>query len=479
MFYLLLGTLFLWVSCAAQHRPGETNGDSTIAEKGLFPHVINLATRARIAANATCGEDGPEVYCKLTDHSGNRAPQCGVCDARSPDPTRQHPITNAIDGTHSWWQSPTLAAGRKYQWVTITLDLEQVYQVAYVIVKSAVSPRPGNWVLERSLDGRAFHPWQYYALSDAECLTAFGVLPTQGRPTYTSDTQVICTSYFSRLNPLEGGEVHTSLVNGRPGSAGPSEALRQFTEARYVRLRLQKIRTLHGDLQGRSSQSDASVTKRYFYSIKDISIGGRCVCNGHAINCDTDERRQLARCACVHNTCGDNCDTCCPLYNQKPWRAGNFSDGGVCEKCQCYGHADLCTYDAEVSRKRLSLNTRNEYEGGGVCQGCQHDTQGINCEQCKQGFYRPQGVSPDALRPCQPCECSGPGTTGHCVQDDSQFNLGFFPGACICKDGFHGPRCNRCAKDIGTSHCVSHALVIVLALSVKSVMANVSVRQMW
>ncbi|KAK8738877.1 hypothetical protein OTU49_003716 [Cherax quadricarinatus] len=446
MFYLLLGTLFLWVSCAAQHRPGETNGDSTIAEKGLFPHVINLATRARIAANATCGEDGPEVYCKLTDHSGNRAPQCGVCDARSPDPTRQHPITNAIDGTHSWWQSPTLAAGRKYQWVTITLDLEQVYQVAYVIVKSAVSPRPGNWVLERSLDGRAFHPWQYYALSDAECLTAFGVLPTQGRPTYTSDTQVICTSYFSRLNPLEGGEVHTSLVNGRPGSAGPSEALRQFTEARYVRLRLQKIRTLHGDLQGRSSQSDASVTKRYFYSIKDISIGGRCVCNGHAINCDTDERRQLARCACVHNTCGDNCDTCCPLYNQKPWRAGNFSDGGVCEKCQCYGHADLCTYDAEVSRKRLSLNTRNEYEGGGVCQGCQHDTQGINCEQCKQGFYRPQGVSPDALRPCQPCECSGPGTTGHCVQDDSQFNLGFFPGACICKDGFHGPRCNRCAK---------------------------------
>lgn len=83
----------------------------------------------------------------------------------------------------------------------------QVYQVAYVIVKSALSPRPGNWVLERSVDGREYKPWQYYAISDTECISSFGVPPTRGRPSYTSDTQVICTSYFSRLNPLEGGEV--------------------------------------------------------------------------------------------------------------------------------------------------------------------------------------------------------------------------------------------------------------------------------
>ena len=34
----------------------------------------------------------PQVYCKLTEHSGQRAPQCGVCDSRSPDPARRHPI---------------------------------------------------------------------------------------------------------------------------------------------------------------------------------------------------------------------------------------------------------------------------------------------------------------------------------------------------------------------------------------------------
>lgn len=82
----------------------------------------------------------------------------------------RHPITNAIDGTNRWWQSPSIKNGRRFHWVTITLDLKQVarrggrsgrragghrcsgppvlslqiFQVAYVIVKAANSPRPGQ-----------------------------------------------------------------------------------------------------------------------------------------------------------------------------------------------------------------------------------------------------------------------------------------------------------------------------------------------
>ena len=58
--------------------------------------------------------------------------------------------------------------------------------------------------------------------------------------------------------------------------------------ARFVRLRLQKIRTLHGDLIGPERSLDKSVMRRYFYSIKDISIGGHCVCFGHASECIMD-----------------------------------------------------------------------------------------------------------------------------------------------------------------------------------------------
>ncbi len=39
-----------------------------ILERGLFPNIFNLATNAIIKANATCGQEGPESYCKLVEH---------------------------------------------------------------------------------------------------------------------------------------------------------------------------------------------------------------------------------------------------------------------------------------------------------------------------------------------------------------------------------------------------------------------------
>lgn len=49
---------------------------------------------------------------------------CVMCMCISP--TEQHPISNAMDGTNNWWQSPSIQNGREYHWVTITLDLRQV-----------------------------------------------------------------------------------------------------------------------------------------------------------------------------------------------------------------------------------------------------------------------------------------------------------------------------------------------------------------
>ncbi|CAN8007023.1 unnamed protein product, partial [Ixodes pacificus] len=195
--------------------------------RGLFPSVFNLASNAGITVNATCGETGPETYCKLVEHIYNREPQCGECDASSRHADKRHPIEYAIDGSNRWWQSPTLQNGRKYQWVTITLDLKQVFQVAYIILKTANSPRPGNWILERSIDGVFYRPWQFYAITDAECWEAYGIAPTPGKPVYKTDDEVICTSYYSSLTPFEDGEasVHTSLVNGRPGAEEFSEKL--------------------------------------------------------------------------------------------------------------------------------------------------------------------------------------------------------------------------------------------------------------
>lgn len=74
----------------------------------------------------------------------------------------------------------------------------------------------GNWILERSADGVSFEPWQFYAISDSECLSRYNMAPRVGPPTYKGDTEVICTSYYSRLEPLEHGEVPASDVEDPP-----------------------------------------------------------------------------------------------------------------------------------------------------------------------------------------------------------------------------------------------------------------------
>lgn len=42
------------------------------------------------------------------------------------DRSRAHPITNAIEGTGRWWQSPPLSRMVEHNEVNITLDLGQV-----------------------------------------------------------------------------------------------------------------------------------------------------------------------------------------------------------------------------------------------------------------------------------------------------------------------------------------------------------------
>lgn len=94
-----------------------------------------------------------------------------------------------------------------FYWHILALLYFQVYQVEYVIVKAANSPRPATWILERSLDGENFQPWQYYAPSDGECWTRYSAPPVAGKPVYIADDEVICTSQYSRQTPMENGEV--------------------------------------------------------------------------------------------------------------------------------------------------------------------------------------------------------------------------------------------------------------------------------
>ena len=47
-----------------------------------------------------------------------------MCDTKNE--AKSYPITNAIDGTHKWWQSPPLSRSVDYNEVNVTIDLNQV-----------------------------------------------------------------------------------------------------------------------------------------------------------------------------------------------------------------------------------------------------------------------------------------------------------------------------------------------------------------
>ncbi|XP_060609322.2 laminin subunit alpha-2 isoform X6 [Anolis sagrei] len=456
----------LWSPCFSQasaaQQKQQKQPQAAPQQRGLFPAVLNLASNALITTNATCGTKGPEMYCKLVEHVPGqpvRNPQCRICDQHSRFPNLRHPITNAIDGKNTWWQSPSIQNGMEYHYVTITLDLRQVFQIAYVIVKSANAPRPGNWILERSLNGVDYQPWQYHAITDTECLTRYNIPPRTGPPSYAKDDEVICTSYYSRIHPLENGEIHTSLINGRPSADDPSPALLEFTSARYIRLRFQRIRTLNADLMmlmhKDPNEIDPIVTRRYYYSVKDISVGGMCICYGHAKACPLNLATNRSSCECEHNTCGESCDRCCPGFNQKPWQAGTFLVKYECEACNCHGKAEECFYNQTVADKKQSLNIHGEYVGGGVCINCTQNTAGINCETCIDGYFRQKGVLPGDRNPCRPCNCYSIGSLdGTCVKDEKHASGDLLPGFCHCKPGFGGERCNRCALGYkGFPHC--------------------------
>ncbi len=101
----------------------------------------------------------------------------------------RHPIEYAVKGDSDlWWQSPSLAEGLQYHAVTIDIDLKQVYQIVFILLRMGDSPRPANWILEKSIDGRVFEPWVFFAENAYQCRTLYQPL-VNGTMRITSDSR--------------------------------------------------------------------------------------------------------------------------------------------------------------------------------------------------------------------------------------------------------------------------------------------------
>lgn len=123
------------------------------------------------------------------------------------------------------------------------------------------SPRPGLWTLEKSSDyGQTWKSWQHFSDSPSDCDTYFG---KDSLKPITRDDDVICTTEYSKIVPLEDGEIPVMLLNNRPSANNyfNSTVLQEWTRATNVRFRFLRTKNLLGHLMSVARQ-DPTVTRR-------------------------------------------------------------------------------------------------------------------------------------------------------------------------------------------------------------------------
>ncbi|XP_069485925.1 netrin-4 [Ambystoma mexicanum] len=429
--------LFLFLGCCTV-----ASGRSSVArlgmhcEKACNPRMGNLASGRRLWTLTACGQNSTELFCDIIENLDLTCRTPAACDkCNGAQPRLAHPPSAMADSSfrvpRTWWQS-----AEDVHRESIQMDLETGFYFTHLIMVFK-SPRPAAMILERSQDfGSTWKPLKYFSTN---CLATFAM---------DDDVAVkgaICTSRYSSSLPCSGGEVIYRAM------APPFSVEDPYSPEAQEQLKITNLRVQLLKRQPCACQGDAPEGKpQHFahYAIYDFIVKGSCFCNGHADHCVEEDGFQKVRaagalhtvhgrCMCKHNTAGEHCQHCAPLYNDQPWRAANGKTGAPheCKKCKCNGHADTCHFNIDVW---LASGNRS----GGVCDDCQHHTEGPHCQRCKAGFHRDLRRPFSAPDACKPCSCHPIGSASlpfgaNTLCDSSN-------GDCPCKPGVAGPLCDKC-----------------------------------
>ncbi|PAV62519.1 hypothetical protein WR25_00149 [Diploscapter pachys] len=343
---------------------------------------------------------------------------------------------NDANNMTCWVSSPSISPKN----VSLTLSLGKKFELAYVSMHFC-SRLPDSMAVYKSADfGRTWMPVHFFS---SECKRIYGKLPNSDI-TKANEQDAICTDSHV-TSPAGGNRVAFAFLENRPSALHfeSSPVLQDWVTATDIKIVFNRISADQAELYGISnevtdalsgslandSQTDP-VQQRYFYSMGELAVGGRCKCNGHASRCTYDKMGKYT-CDCKHNTMGSECEQCKPFHYDRPWARATSRSANSCVACNCNLHAKRCRFDPELYRL-------SGQRSGGVCINCRHQTTGRNCHLCRPGYVRDSTKPITSRKACKSCGCHPVGSLGRSCNQTS--------GQCVCKAGVTGLTCNRCAK---------------------------------